>query len=420
MKLKGAMFQKAAAVLAAVMFLSGSVFAGEVDKLTSILAEKGLISYGEAQQIMTESSESSRQLTASGANPSLPAWIQNMTMKGDIRLRHQIDWNSSDNTRNRDRIRVRFGIETRPVESIKAAFGIASAAQVASGDKNPTSTNHTFQAFNKVPLFIDYAYLQYDPVNWFKVSGGKVKNGAQSWNPTDLIWDTDINPDGVAANFDKSVSSDINIFANAGWYVLNEGSKGNLMPDVYIVQPGAAFKSGNILVKAGIGYQQFNTKNKAPYGSNEPASYLGDNASYTNATNFQLLNPAVEVKLKEIIGSYGISFFYEYVKNMDNEIYKNNLEGRIFGINFGSDKIAELGTWQVKLMNRYLESYAIPLGLGDSDAYGGKPNSKGYEIIATLGLTKNLSCAVDYYQMEQINGDKNPKSLAQFDLIYKF
>ena len=72
-------------------------------------------------------------------------------------------------------------------------------------------------------------------------------------------------------------------------------------------------------------------------------------------------------------------------------------------------------------MNRYLEANAIPAGLGDSDAYGGKGNSQGYEVILTLGITKSLSFGFDYYSMEKINGsNKDPKSLAQFDISYKF
>ncbi|MDR2426126.1 MAG: putative porin [Endomicrobium sp.] len=406
-------FSKVVSVLVAAAFLSGTSFAGEVDKLANMLAEKGLISYGEAQQVVTETKESTRQLTASGLNPTLPAWIQNMSIKGDIRVRHQVDWDGA-NTRNRERLRLRFGIETRPVESIKAAFGIASGALGGSGDKNPTSTNHTFQSFNKVPLFIDYAYLQYDPVSCLKISGGKVKGGTHLWNPTDLIWDTDINPDGFAVNFNKSAGSKINIFANAGWYILNEGRNGRIMPDTYIIQPGISFATGNFSAKFGLSYQQFNMKDREVV-SNESGSYL-----LPNDSDFRCINPGIELKLKEVIAGLTLGIFGDYVKNTDDTVHKNNLEGRVFGFQFGSDKIAEFGTWQIKAMNRYLEEYAVPLGLGDSDAYGGKGNSKGYEVILTLGIAKNLSFGFDYYQMEQIDGSKNPKSLAQFDLNYKF
>jgi hypothetical protein len=406
-------FEKLAAVFAAAVLFANVSFAGETDRLANILAEKGLISYGEAQQIITETQEEMRQKTASGTNSVLPAWIQNMAMKGDVRLRHQADWDGGG-TRNRERLRLRFGIEARPVESIKAAFGIASGALGGSGDKNPTSTNHTFQSFNKAPLFIDYAYIQYDPAAWLSVSGGKVKAKTQVWNASDLVWDGDINPDGIAANFSKNIGEKISVFANAGWYVMNEGRSGSLMPDVYIAQPGVSFKTGKFSAKAGLAYQQFNMKGRT-IASNDNGNYL-----FPNDTDFRCVNPSIELKMKDIAAGLTLAVFGDYVKNIDDSVHKKELEGRVFGVTFGSDKIAELGTWQIKAMNRYLESYAIPLGLGDSDAYGGKGNSKGYEVTATVGITKSLSVVFDYYRMEQINGASEEKSLAQFDLVYKF
>lgn len=398
-------FQKVVLMFAAVLLFTATGFANTAG-LANILAERGLISYEDAQKIIDDSEKESKK-------SSLPKWVQSLKMSGDIRVRHQMDWDGSS-TRNRDRLRVRFGIEAQPVDKVKAAFGIATGATSASGDKNPTSTNHTFQAFNKVPLFVDYAYIQYDPVKWLKVSGGKVKNKTQVWSATDLVWDTDINPDGLAVNFDKGINDMFSIFANAGWYAMNEGRNGSIMPDVYIAQPGVSFKYGNFSAKAAVAYQQFNMKGRT-VTSNDNGNYLTP-----NDTDFRLVNPGIELKMKNIIAGLSLSVFGDYVKNTDDSVHENELEGRVFGVAFGSDKISKLGTWQVKAMNRYLETYAIPLGLGDSDAYGGKGNSKGYEVIVTLGITNNLSFGFDYYQMEQINGAENPKSLAQFDLTYKF
>ncbi len=414
--------KKVAATLAAVLFLSSGVFAGEVDKLATVLAEKGVITYGEAQQIITETKEEMRQQSLSGTNPLLPKWVQSMTVKGDIRLRHQMDWGGSNKTRNRERMRVRLGVEAGIFDSVTAAFGLASGAMAGGsadatkgiGDKSPTSTNHTYQSFNKVPVFIDYAYLQYKGIPNFTISAGKVKGKSQVWNATDLVWDGDINPDGIALNYNKKLDGGVSIFANAGWYTLGEGRKELLMPDVYIVQPGLSFKSGNFSAKAGLAYQQFNLKDR-DVKSNE-AGYM-DN----NSTDFRCINPSIELKMENILGDLMVSVFGDFVKNTEDSVYEKDLEGKAFGVQFGSKKIAELGTWQVKVMNRYLEANAIPAGLGDSDAYGGKGNSQGYEVILTLGITKSLSFGFDYYSMEKINGsNKDPKSLAQFDISYKF
>ncbi|MCL2145468.1 MAG: putative porin [Endomicrobia bacterium] len=426
MKLETAV-QKSVAVFAAVLFFCSAAFAGEVDKLASILAEKGIISYGEAQQIITETNEEIRQKTASGTNSSIPAWIQNIKFSGDIRLRYQSDWAPDVTTRSRERLRLRFGFEARPAENMTAAFGLATSATSSGSDENPTSTNYTFQGFNKAPIFIDYAYLQYDIQNIGKLSAGKIKGSMATWNIKQLIWDGDINPDGVTLNLNnRKLGNGFELFGNIGWLIINgdvqESNSGrpNDMPDVYILQPGVNYKNGSFSARAALGYQQFNTKGRAPYGSNATGNYLGDAARYTNLTDFRLINPAAEIKMSEAVGKYTVKVFGEYVKNLDDSVYKNDNEGGLYGITFGDDRISKFGDWNVTYAGRYLMSFAIPYGLGFSDAYNGRPNVRGYEIGLNFGLTKNTAFAFNYLNYDLINGNKAQQSLAQCDISYKF
>ncbi|MDD3064864.1 MAG: putative porin, partial [Endomicrobiaceae bacterium] len=161
---------------AVVATMSCSAFA-DFSSLANLLAEKGIISYGEAQTLSTESKEEAKMKLASGKSELVPLWVQNMTFKGDVRIRTQYDWDASNQARLRERLRLRMGIETRPVEKIKLGFGLATGSLSSSTgkDADPSSTNHTFEYMNKSPLFVDYAYIQYDPSEWLVVRGGKVK-----------------------------------------------------------------------------------------------------------------------------------------------------------------------------------------------------------------------------------------------------
>ncbi|MDD5102084.1 MAG: hypothetical protein PHH62_03770, partial [Endomicrobiaceae bacterium] len=85
MKLKRSMML----VLGCAMMLSVKTFASGVDDLANLLAEQGVITYGQAQQIITESNEQARQELASGQSKTVPAWVQNLTFKGDLRVRAQ-------------------------------------------------------------------------------------------------------------------------------------------------------------------------------------------------------------------------------------------------------------------------------------------------------------------------------------------
>jgi len=78
------------------------------------LVDKGVLSAGEAQEIKTETQEQVKKDIASGTSSSLPQWVQNTKLKGDFRVRYQLDHAKPSDSkvtsdRNRGRIRVRLG-----------------------------------------------------------------------------------------------------------------------------------------------------------------------------------------------------------------------------------------------------------------------------------------------------------------------
>jgi hypothetical protein len=81
--------------------------------------------------------------------------------------------------------------------------------------------------------------------------------------------------------------------------------------------------------------------------------------------------------------------------------------GYLGGIKFGAKKVKKLGQWQFKYMYRYLECDAWIDAFPDSDAYGGGTGVKGHEVVLELGLGENSSLALDYYNMDPIDGEEN-------------
>ncbi|MCL2484474.1 MAG: putative porin [Endomicrobia bacterium] len=439
--------QKVVLTLTAVAFMSGTAFA-EVDKLATILAEKGVITFGEAQRIITETKEDVKAKTATGKNEAVPLWVQTLKVRGDLRLRTQIDSSDANNAaethteRVRVRERFRLGIESMPLEGLKVAFGLATGAMAGTGDKNPTSANHTFEAFNKVPIFLDYAYLEYAATDWMTVSGGKVRSGAQLWMPSQLIWKSDVNPDGLAFNFKKVLNSDVTFFANAGWYALGEkretyygvsnnatGSSATGMPTILIAQPGIDYKYEKFSAKVGVSLQQFYLRGKY-VASNETGAF-GSGRWFVNTSvqpyDYSLVNPSFEFKYKEVVSRFGVSLSGDYTTNVNDDFNKakktynlkdEDKNGYLICLGFGDDRIGKLGTWQFKGAYRFLGKAAIPTGFGNTDAYGAMPG-KGMEYSVTTGLLQNLSGVITYYDMTNLDG-KAPAQVAQFDLVYRF
>ncbi|MCX5781389.1 MAG: putative porin [Elusimicrobia bacterium] len=413
-------------LISCIVLMSNKVsFASEIDMLVNKLAEKNLITYGEAQQIITESKETVRKEIAMGKAETMPAWIQNLSIKGDLRLRHQVDWDSSKSyARIRERLRLRTGFETRVVENVKAGFGIATGSEstdlvtstsstsgYAISDAECTSTNHTFAGLGKAMLMVDYAYLQYEPVSWITITGGKMKSGTEVWNTTDLLWDTDINPDGVAVNVNKSINEKLGILLNGSWLAFGEKSSTLNAPDAYIIQPGVSYMpASNISIKAAYAVQSLNVNGK------KISSFLGTPAFDYNASNISL-----EAKMSDVYAGYCVKLYGDTVSNGDSKVTKDK-EGHVYGIKIGDDKVSEFGKWELVYLDRYMETNAWLSKLEDSDSYGGVTNQKGYEIIFNMGLTKSLVLGIDYYSMDKITGatKTTPKQLAQVDMVYKF
>src|SRR6267142_1072230 len=115
---------------------------------------------------------------------------------GDFRLRDEPFIGGPTNqsqVRNRARFRARLNL------TAKFNDDISGGLSVASGDLNdPISTNQTLnQFYTRKPFALDRAFLTYTP-HQFKpliLTGGKF---AYPWYRTELTWDNDLNPEGVA------------------------------------------------------------------------------------------------------------------------------------------------------------------------------------------------------------------------------
>jgi hypothetical protein len=115
---------------------------------------------------------------------------------GDMRVRDEPFIGGPTNqsqVRNRERFRLRFNVNAKFNDDISGGFSLAS------GDLNdPISTNQTdIQFYTRKPIAIDRAFVNYTP-HQFKpllLTGGKF---AYPFYRTELVWDNDLNPEGVA------------------------------------------------------------------------------------------------------------------------------------------------------------------------------------------------------------------------------
>jgi len=124
------------------------------------------------------------------------ARIGPFTFSGDFRLRDEPFFGGSSTqaqVRHRGRMRARLYLNARLNDEISGGIAIASGHL-----DDSISTNQDLHRFySRKPFDLDRAFVTYTP-RWFRqlsLTGGKF---AIPWYRTELTWDNDINPEGVA------------------------------------------------------------------------------------------------------------------------------------------------------------------------------------------------------------------------------
>jgi len=385
-----------------VLCLAVSSYAGEIDLLLQKLVDKGILTAGEAQQVKTETKEGIRKEIAQAKYELLPEWLQRVKMKGDFRLRYAYAKNKGSSDDSKGQVRVRLGVDTKINDQMKVGVGIATGSTT-----NPRSTNATFADSNYPASFksiiLDYAYASYSPTTWLTLTGGKFKNPI--WQPTDLLWDGDLNPEGVNVQLDYRLNPYLGLFLNGEIFALTYDSSGDANRTMFVIQPGVKYNwHDKIDFKAAVANYFFtNLKGTATYALRTTNSVSGSNYKY----NYNSVNPSVEIGFKDPFAGVPLlakyvpyaGIFGDFIYNPDPDTGKSGFDA---GFKFGQEKVGDWGQWQAKVLFAKLGRDAWLDIFPDSDRYGGKTNMKSVEGILEYGLGKNSSLVLDYYWAESL------------------
>jgi hypothetical protein len=435
-------------IVVIIAFLSSSLFAGELDILLDKLTVKGVITQDEAQQIKTETDKTYKANLAAGQVSALPFWIQNIAMTGDMTVRMQDDWNSSYSPgyeRVRERVRLRVNFDSKVSEYFKAGFGFSTGCEkidatadelgnttVGKGnvyDGSSGSAYSTFSGFGRIPLMLNLAFVEYDPVFCglkTSITTGKMRQGTQVWNATDLLWESSLNPDGFAFSVTKNITDKMLVGLTGSWLSINDLNSPVSNPSAAIGQVIYTWDTEKFKVKLGISEQNLDVAKK------NCGSYLGDNNGVpfvispsgvvtANSLDYEDMAESFAITYKNIISSCGISILGDVAKNGDSAA-ANDSSAYCVGLRLGYEIVAGYGQWQILCLKRRLEGNSWLNNLGASTPYNAAHNSAGSQAQASMGLSKNASLAFTYYKYDKIEGagSATPWDTLQSDVIYKF
>lgn len=352
---------------------------------------------------------------AKAAGMEIPKWLKDLKFSGDLRLRYQGQCYSGQDrnrkSRHRGRFRIRFGVKKTWLDKqIEVGFRLASGSS-----DDPTSTNQTFDGhFSEKQVWIDRAYAKYKP-KWFKgftVVGGKIKNPLVH---TNLIWDSDVNPEGAWAQYKPKLGR-IKPFASAGYFVLDESGGGH---DTALSTYQAGFDlkiAKNVKWTSAATYYDFDhidTSYRAANGNNVVGGVLA-------AKKFHMINVTNKVKFKVL--NIPMKAYFDFVHNCGDEDttvgYRGQDNGYAVGAKIGKNK--KKGDWSASYKYAYIEANATPGGLNDSDF--GHSNRKGHVVGVKYNLTKFLTLGGKAFYTEPVCGNNEDQRdfTAQVDLVWKF
>ena len=395
--------------------------AGELDVLVEKLVDKGVLTPIEADIIKDETKQQVAAEVTAGKSYAVPSWVQKLKIKQDFRLRHQWERkNSDDEGRNRTRIRYRLGLQSKIAKNVSLAAGLAT------GGSDSRSTNETLEdAFDTPDIRLDYAYAEWTPeaIDGLTLVGGKHKRKPFLWLPTDMLWDSDVNPEGFAANYQTDLSDDVAFFGNAAYWLVDHIDQNDPDPSVVVLQGGLSGKGEKLDAKGAVAYHNFKgLKGRAAVPNTGGTNTTGGGV-ITN--DYNTVSLGAEVGVKKLFGGLPfnaderIAVFGEWVKNNDVTTATGD-SGYAVGVKFGHKKVKKPGNWQFKYQHVELERDAFVDFTPDSDRLGGDTNVESEEFAFKYAMKKNVIFGLDYYISDTETGTSDEEHLLQADLLLKF
>ncbi|MFO1446813.1 MAG: putative porin [Opitutaceae bacterium] len=414
------------------------LFAQDSGPLIDLLVRKGIINDQEAEDLRTELVKEFVANTSAG-KMNLSSSLTEFKLSGDIRLRHQVETQAPQNgtvtnERTRERFRFRFNGDALLQKGWGAGFAFETAPAADSG-------NQTFQdGNNDYSLYLARAYVSWQPnLNWLVVAG-KQRNLLYT---TDLLWDADINPQGVTEVYKHLLAGKDTFEVRASQVLMDDRSESTPGPngrDAWLFAQQMVYTKW--FGRDAIG-NQTNSLIVAPGLMLYNQSVLDglDNETPFNGTTrgLGLVTFAGEANWANVAGT-GTQFkvYWDSSYNMEAErrvrrVYglptanKDPLAWLVgVGYAFGTGKIQ--GDYSLRLDYRRIGLGAVDPNLNDSDFAFGNLNQQGFKLSGSYNVTDFANLNLTYFHTTDIRetliqptvARNDHSQILQADLVVKF
>jgi hypothetical protein len=345
-----------------------------------------------------------------------PSWAQNVQLFGDFRYRHeQTNDTSGSEQRDRNRIRARLGLKATVNEEVDAIFRIATGSS-----ETPTASNQSLDdSFSSKKIWLDWAYFDYHPVSMpgLNVYGGKMKQPFYTVGNNEVIWDSDVSPEGLAATYTFNIDSASTAAISGGGFWLDERA-GDADTSMWALQGLLRhnFNEEQHILGGVSWYDLGNIENRTASGVNLNGNT--DNGAGGYEFDYNIIEAFAEYGFA--IAGMPSAVYGAYVENTAADGGQNNA----FLVGMRLNKMSKkIGSWEVFYNYSEVDPDAVFAGLTDADIFlggtGGKGHELGFQYMLQKNVLTNLSCFISERSNRPGQEGGNIHVL-QGDLIFKF
>jgi len=322
-------------------------------------------------------------------------WYEKIKLKGDVRFRNELIQQENKGDNFRWRIRARLVADAEINDAWSATIGLAS------GSDDPVSTNQNLTGgFSRKTINLDLAYVDFHPkrISGLNMNAGKMRFPFETADKTQLVWDNDLTPEGLALTYKHKAGGKADVFVNAAGFYITDNDPDN---DQWMSGGQAGFSvkpSDNVSLVAGAGYFNFLRTKGMPmfYNSSKNFGNSGTKVVDGAKTTYYYVGEYEEFEILGILDATVndrtfLRFTGDYVNNAGADSLNT---AYLFGgaLNYGKDR----GSLKLFANYRAIEADAVIGVFNSSDFIGGGTNGKGWELGLSIGLEKNVSFDVTY------------------------
>jgi len=386
-------------------------------------------------------------------------WARWIRWGGDIRLRYDADFFDDDNAlllepdnpselmntrvdRHRGRVRARLLIKAQVNDSVEFAARLSTG-----NEKDPVSTNETFGDYmTNGNVVFDQLYLHWKPVPEISVHCGRIPN---PWFCSDLVWDPDLNFEGLSVAAKRPLAQKWKGFLTAGVFPLQEIEFSKKDKWLYAGQIGAEWSpSPDVGSKIGFAYYSYENITGQVNDPLRPGEKDWTAPLFQQKGNTLMdidPSPGIKTALASDYDEFNVTasldlgmfdpihvvFLADYVINLGfdrddvaertgNPSVKKQNQGYQVGLTVGYPHVRRFAAWNASLFYKCLEADAVLDAFTDSDFYLGGTNVKGWVLGSEFGLAKNVWLRGRWFTADEVDGPPLAIDVLLLDLNASF